>query len=505
MEIERDTQPVSRSSLYILMFLWSSVSGVLVSSFVSISPLFSIFLIALSGAIFVGEKIHNKSISKEVICMILVLFAFGIGAFRYAVKDFHEVLLPSKEGTVVSEPEHRDADTRFVFKADNSEKVLVSTEMYSHVAYGDRVSVQGKLEEPGPILEDTGRTFDYGAYLSKDDIYYTTSLAKVQIISTGNGNKLAAGLFKIKNSFTDKMKEILPEPESSLLAGLIVAGKQGLPKAILDEFKSAGVVHIVVLSGYNITVIAEFFLLLLAFLPLKRRMIVAALAIILFVIMTGATATVVRAAIMAMVVLLGKVIHRQYSASRTLLLAAVIMLFINPKILVFDPSFQLTFLAMLALIYVEPLVSAKLDKMVLIATSPMHVREQAIPSWITSLLSTTIATQLTVLPYLLYSVGSVSIVSLVSNICILVFVPFTMLVGFIATTVAFISPILAWPATFVTHLLLAWILGVAHVLGNLSWASIKISHFNLWLTLVCYVVMIFIVMRSRNSLQHSAS
>ncbi|MDB5194216.1 MAG: hypothetical protein JWN50_230, partial [Parcubacteria group bacterium] len=414
MEIERDIRPASRSSRYILTFLWSFAFGVLLSSFVPVSPVISLSFIFLAGAIYLAEKVYRKEVPTEIIFIIIALTAFGLGAFRYAIKDFHDLQSPSEIGMVASEPEHRDTDTRFVFEGENGEKVLVSTDMYSHVQYGDEVKVSGKLERPGVIVdEETGRSFDYGAYLSKDDIYYTMSFAKVGILAgpTSADSRSAPGksrpmsvrlvsiLLRIKNAFVGKMKQILPEPESSLLAGLIVAGKQALPSAILDDFKKAGVVHIVVLSGYNITVVAEFFLAMLAFLPLRRRAIVSALAIALFVLMTGATATVVRAGIMAMIVLLGKVIHRKYSAPRTLLLAAVLMLMENPKLLVFDPSFQLTFLAMLALIYVEPIVSARLTKLAFV-----------------SLLSTTIATQLTVLPYLLYSVGSVSIVSLLSNI-----------------------------------------------------------------------------------------
>ncbi len=485
-DLVKDTKPASRLSSYILTFLWSFIFGILVSSFINVSPLISVSSIFLSVIIFVAEKIHKKVVSKEVIFVVLVLLSFGLGSLCYAVKDFHELKIPTDTGIVADEPEHRDTDTRFIFQADNGEKVLVSTDMYSHVEYGDRVRVKGKLERPGIILEDDGRSFDYAKFLSKSDIYYTMSFTKVEIISSGNGNKVLALLLHIKNSFVGKMKQILPEPESSLLAGLIVAGKQALPSAVLDEFKRAGVVHIVVLSGYNITVVAEFFLALLAFLPLRKRAIISAVAIILFVIMTGATATVVRAGIMALVVLLGKVMHRTYSAPRTLLFAGALMLVENPKLLVFDPSFELTFLAMIALIYVEPVVSVRLS----FITEKYGLK---------TLLATTLATQITVLPFLLYSVGNVSVVSLLSNILILVFVPFTMLVGFVATLLAFIHPYIALPFTFASHILLAWILGVAHFLGNLSFSIIKISHVSLWLTLVLYAGLITIVWRLRNS------
>jgi competence protein ComEC len=509
-DLAPDTKRASLQNNYrnefILVFLWSFVIAILVSSFINISPLISVSFIALSGAIFVAEKVHKKFVTKEIIFIVLTLLSFGLGSLRYAIKDFHELQKPTDAGYVVDEPEHRDTDTRFIFQSNNGERVLVSTDMYSHVEYGDTVSVKGKLERPGVIVENDGRSFDYAAYLSKDDIYYTMSFAKVSqfdekassALGQASGKsrpilfRLTGILIQIKNSLVSKMKQILPEPESSLLAGLIVSGKQALPSAVLDEFKRAGVVHIVVLSGYNITIVAEFFLALLGFLSLRRRAVVSSIAIILFVLMTGATATVVRAGIMALIVLLGKVIHRQHSVSRTLLLAGALMLLENPKLLVFDPSFELTFLAMLALVYVEPVVSSKLS----FITEKYGLK---------TLLATTIATQATVLPFLLYSVGNVSIVSLLSNVLILVFVPFTMLIGFIAVLIAFVSSSLALPLTFITHLLLAWILGVASVLGNLSFASIKISHFPMWLTLMLYAGLGFILWRLRQPVQERNS
>jgi len=478
--------------------LWSFISGVLVSSLAQITPVFCVFLILLAGVIFVIEKVRAPRgasaawgmISHEATLIVVALLCFGMGALRYDIKDFHEPLTPSGEGIVASEPEHRDADTRFVYQADNGKRALVSTDMYSHVEYGDQVSVSCKFKKPEIIAEDNGVVFNYPQFLSKDDIYYTCSFAKVEILAdsvsvdsrsaSGQSLELASRLvsilLKIKSSFVQKMKAFLPEPESSLLAGLIVAGKDVLPKSVLQDFQNAGVVHIVVLSGYNITVVAEFFLVILGLLSisLRKRTVFAMLGILLFVLMAGASASIVRAAIMALVVLLGKVIHRSYSAPRALLLAAALMILWNPKILVFDPSFHLSFLAMLALIYVEPLIKPHLG----FITEKHELR---------ALVATTIATQLTVLPYLLYTQGSVSIVSLVSNILILGFVPITMLIGFLATLLAFVSRFLAWPLGFIAHILLAWILGVARTLGNLSWASVHTS-ISLSVTIFLYIV-----------------
>ena len=471
----------------IFVFIFGFVSGVLVSSLVFVSPLLSIMMVLLGVAILIVERISKGKLEKEALFLSLALLSFGLGALRYSIKDFHEPLVPVSTGIVTSEPEQRENTTRFVFQADNGEKVLVNTDLYSPVQYGDRVQVEGKLEEPG-IIEDEngGQPFDYGAYLSKDDIYYTLSFAEVEVLSSGHGNPVKRILFEIKRSFVRKTKEVLAEPYASLLSGLIVSGREAMPKDILEEFRRAGVIHIVVLSGYNITIIAEFIK------TVFRSSAFSVVGIILFVIMTGAQATVVRAALMVLAVIFAKMFRRKFSAPRALLVAAFLMLIQNPKILVFDPSFQLSFLATSALIFVSPLLERYL--------------KWCPEKWgLRSTLATTLATQTIVLPYLIYSMGNFSLVSLPANMLILLIIPATMLVGFIATLVAYISPIIALPFSYVAHLLLAWILGVSHYLGNLSFALFPIPLFPLWGVSVLYLLIIIFVWRSRNFVPHSAN
>lgn len=470
----------------IFVFIFGFISGILVSSFVFVAPLVSVFIIIVGSVVLIAEKVRQKSIGKEILFLSLALLSFGLGVLRYSIKDFHEPLVPTATGIVVSEPEYRDADTRFVFKANNGEKVLVSTDLYSAVAYGDEVEVAGKLKEPGVIAGDDGRNFDYAKYLSKDEIYHTMSFAKVSIISHGHGNPVRRILLKIKNSFVTKTKEILAEPYASLLSGLIVSGKEAMPKDILEEFRRAGVIHIVVLSGYNITIIAEFIR------TVFRSATLSIIGVIFFVIMTGAQATVVRAALMVLAVMLAKMFRRKFSAPRALLVTAFLMLIENPKILVFDPSFQLSFLATSALIFVSPIFER-------------HLKWCPERWGLRIILAATLATQTVVLPYLVYTMGIFSLVSLPANMLILLFVPTTMLVGFVATLVAFLSSVLALPFAYPAHLLLAWILGVSGTLGNLSFASVTIPPVSIWLVVLIYLTMIIFVRRSRSSVPHSAN
>lgn len=485
----------------ILVFILGFTLSILFSSFVSISYLLGWLFLIVATAVVISEKIWRKHISKEVLFISIFLFSVGSGIIRYSIKDFHEPIIPSPIGVVVSEPEQRENTTRFVLKTENGEKVLVNTDLYSHVQYGDKVEVSGKFEKPR-VIEDgnNGRLFDYGKYLAKDDIYNILNFAEVKIISGGNGNPIKQVLFKVKRVFVSKIKDVFSEPYSSLLSGLVVSGREAMPKDIIEEFRRAGIVHIVVLSGYNITIIAEFIRRLFQNIFIFARVQavsqlasgVSILAIISFVLMTGAEATVVRAALMVLTIIVAKMFGRNYSAPRALLIAAFLMLVENPKILVFDPSFQLSFLATLALIYVLPII----EKYLSILPEKFGIR---------TITATTLATQITVLPLLIYSMGEVSLIALPVNLLVLFVIPLTMLLGFLATVVAFVSTILALPLSYATHLLLAWILWVSSTLGNLTFSSISVPPVSFWIIILLYLAIFIFVWRKRNYLQHSAN
>lgn len=426
------------ATLNIFIFIWSFVIAVFISSFFFIPPLISVFIILIGVATLVA--------GKESLFISVALISFGLGILRYDIKDFRESATPSVAGFVINEPEQRENTTRFVFKSDNNEKVLVNTDLYSSVAYGDKVKINGNFKEPGVIDDGIGRPFNYAKYLAKDDIYFVMNFAKVEIISSGHGSRIKSALISLKRSFVENIRKILKEPESSLLAGLLVAGKGLLPKNVLEEFQRAGIIHVVVLSGFNITIIAEFL----------RKWLgppAAIAGIILFVIMTGGEATVVRAAIMVLVVFGARLLRRPYSAPRALVSAGFLMVLHNPKILVFDASFQLSFLATCGLIYIVPKVQKYLK-------------------W--EVLATTIGTQLAVLPLLIYLMREISIVSLPANVLVLPFIPYVMFAGFFATLIAYISAIIATPLTYFAHIILAWILFVAHFFGSLPFATIAV-------------------------------
>jgi len=384
-------------------------------------------------------------------------------------------------GVIIDEPDERESNTKLLIRVSEydgeelAEKVLVVAPVYPRFSYGDVVSVTGELSKPTGFVGDDGDYFDYARYLQKDDIYYQIIFPTVTLIESGKGNPVKRILFSVKRALLESISQVIPEPQSSLLGGLVVGAKRSLGEQLLEDFRATGIIHIVVLSGYNVTIVAEFIMRVLAFLPALISLSVGALSIIFFAILTGASATIVRASIMALLVLLARATGRTYAIMRALFVAGFLMVLQNPKILLSDASFQLSFLATLGLILLAP----RIEKYFGWVPSRFQLREFA---------TATIATQIFVLPLLLYLVGQLSIVALPVNLLVLVFVPITMLLGFITGVTGLLFPLLALPFAYVTYGLLSYQLTVVELFAKLPFASVEIKSFPLWAMLLIYAL-----------------
>ena len=396
------------------------------------------------------------------------------------------------EGIITGEPDRRENSTRLVVGVEAVQgaegkmesvsreqvRVLITSERYSAWEYGDKIKISGKLEKPENFTSSTGREFDYVSYLAKDNIAYQMLYPKLTLLAHSQAGFISQKLFEIKHAFTRGIESVIGEPESALLAGLLLGAKHSLGKDILEDFRRAGVIHIVVLSGYNITIVSDFIMRLLGFLPRAFGFTLGGLGIVMFALMTGGAASTVRASTMAFLVLVAKATGRNYMASRALFVTAFGMVMWNPHILLSDPSFQLSFMATFGLIYVSPIVEEKFSPLLSrFIPEKFHIRELAL---------STLSTQIFLLPLLLYQTGMFSLVALPANLLILGAIPFTMLMGFVTGVLSFISTTLALPFAFVANFLLAYIIAAAKFFSRLPFSVFTLNSFPFWLVVVIY-------------------
>ena len=379
------------------------------------------------------------------------------------------------EGVVVDESDVRDYNTRVVVELDGYDvRVLVRVPHAPHYNYGDRLRLSGTLVLPEGFVGDTGRYFDYRNFLLVDRIRYIMVYPDTELVATGQGTWLKTRLFTAKAAMIDRLQQLYGEPQVSLLGGLLVGAKSAMGQDLLDDFRDTGVIHIVVLSGFNITIIIWFFMLILTPLGERPAALVGFVGIVCFTLLTGAGATVVRASLMASFAILARITGNYAATLRMLCIAGLCMLVYQPMLLLYSPSFQLSFLATLGLILLVPHVTPWLSWMPNHPAAPLR-----------ELLSATIATQIMVTPLLLWMMGTFPTYSLFANFLILATVPYVMATGFASLVLSLVSPLLAWPVVGVTHYILSYELAVVDFFAHLPAAAFTIPPFPFeWVVLV---------------------
>ncbi|MDO8493662.1 MAG: ComEC/Rec2 family competence protein [bacterium] len=470
-------------------FFGGLLSGIFFRSFIDLGVSFAIFLALLSITLFFTWKLSSQVGSRRGVFVPVFLFALALGILRFDIADTRDILVILErldgqvikiEGVMIDEPKEKDKNTTLIVEAiieGQHFNILVLTKPYFKYNYGDKISIFGRLEEVKNFTED----FDYVAYLAKDEIYYQFLNPKISLISKGNGTYLQEKLFEFKNSFLENINLVISEPEASLMGGLILGAKSSLDKDLTNDFKRAGLIHIVALSGYNVTVVADNLMRLIWFLPLVARLLVGTIAITLFALMTGGGSTVVRASLMVLLAMLARATGRIYLVGSALLVAATLMILYDPKILVFDISFQLSFLATAGLIFFTPI----LEKYLKFITDRFYLRE---------MLVSTLSAQLAVWPFILYKMGNFSLVSIPANLLVGPVVPYTMFLGFVTGLAGYISYYLSLLFSPIAYFLLLYIVKVTEFFSSLSFASIIIAFFPLSLTIIIYVAYLITVL-----------
>ena len=480
--------------MQIAIFYTAAVSffgGVFVTSFYILSLPTITWLLCIGAAIFLlfRRQGETKEAGRILLYGSLTVLFFALGALRIEIAqwNFSQSELSDKvgqtisvEGVVVAEPDKRERVTYLTVET-GGEKILVGVDAFKTVSYGDVLAISGLLQVPESFETELGRTFHYETYLKAKGIQYQMSFAEIQVLEAGQGNLLIKTLLTVKQSFIKQIEWYLTEPAAGLGEGLLLGVKQGLGEELEAAFRKTGIIHIVVLSGYNIMLVVIFVMTILGyFLTKKKQVFFGIIAIVAFAIMVGLSATVVRASIMAVLLLLTQVTNRTYLVVRGLILAGLIMVLHNPFLLAYDVGFQLSFLATLGLIYITPHFAIYCQRV----TNFVGVR---------SFLVATLGTQIAVLPLLLYQIGELSIVSVLVNVLVLPMVPVAMLLTFGVGVAGYISTTVATLISYPAFVSLSYIIKLAELFAQLPFASVVVPAFPFAVVAILYAFMVYVL------------
>lgn len=391
-----------------------------------------------------------------------LLFAV-LGAARYVVAiptfDEHHVATYTDtrdvvlEGIVAGEPDVRDRSTNLRVAArrlqvdgawrDVKGTVLVQAGRYPTRQYGDILRISGDLATP-PEFE----SFSYKDYLARQGVYTMMRRPRIVQVGQGEGNPVLAGIYALKVRAQTVIAAIFPEPEASLLTGILLGVERGIPEDVLEAFSKTNTTHIIAISGFNITILAGIFALVFGRLLGRRRATPAVIAgIVLYTILVGGSAAVVRAALMGILYVIAIHYGRQSDALISLVAAAVVMTLLNPHTL-WDVGFQLSFAATLGLILIVPLLEEAFEAG--LARFIDKGRARTAVALLNEALIVTLAAQIATIPIMVYYFHKISAVGLLANLLILPVQPAVMILGGVAALAGLMAlplgQVLAWAA-----------------------------------------------------------
>ncbi len=408
--------------------------------------------------------------------ILILCFALGVWVYERVetkqaeneLKNFYGQKLTFK-AKIVADPELRSSRMHVVVQPElvSEGRVLLILQEKKDVRYADVLLVEGKLERP-----ENFDNFHYEEFLAKDEIYAfmrePVLEAQERKAYEHQGEKAMAAIFLLKATFRETLETYLSSSHSSLMIEMLLGDKDVMSKELAQGLNATGLRHIIAISGMHIALLTMYIMPLLIFAGLWRQQAfyVTLLLTIFYVVLTGLQASAMRAGIMAGMFLLGQHISRQYAALRALIFVAAGMLLFNPFLLTRDIGFELSFLAVLGMILLAPLL--------------LSFMPQKMPT--RQLIAITFAAQVFTFPLLIWNFGQISLVTIVSNILVVPVVPLLMGLGFLLMAIGTIIPFFAFLLSFPVALLTEYIMWVVRVLSTLPFAVMQTENISfVWL------------------------
>lgn len=494
------------TQLPLMWFSLAFLGGIVLASVVLLSvwvwisiTVFAIFLLVISQIL---TPRLPASFPLHPFAFIL-LTGLCLGAVRYQMSvpkfdAFHIAFYNDREydllitGTLAEPPDYRDNYTNLrltVTGVDTGDReVPVSGLILARVSnnqvfhYGDILRLRGKLKTP-PENED----FSYRDYLAAQHIHSYMSSAEVTILPGNGGNPFSTTLYALKDKALTNIYRLFPDPESSLMAGILLGVDTGLTDDLQQAFKDTGTAHIIAISGFNISIIAGLFVTFFSkFLGPRRGAVLAILGIAFYTILVGADAAVVRAALMGGLALFAKQVGRRQFALNTLLAVALLMCLWNP-LYVWDVGFQLSFFATLGLIlYADPF--SQFANRIIIKYFPASAAEKSAELF-SEFVLLTLAAQVTTIPIMAYHFQRISLVSFIANPFILPPQPAVMILGGLAVLLSLIWLPLGQIAAWVAWPFVVYTIRMVELFDRVPHGTIFLGKLSVWFVIAIYAVL----------------
>ncbi len=407
-----------------------------ISSFATEMIVAALVLVAIHTGIILVGKFWKRELHVEDMQLSLYIFLFSFGIIVGALRvQFVEEKNPyvceascTFDATIISSPETKDTYQVFTVRPVEAERatydVQIRAPLYPRFKIGETLHIGGKAILPNVIMPHDGeKSFDYVSYLHTKSIGSEMMFPNIEVLDS-EAHSVQEYLGRWKEDLVARLGLYVSSPASTLASGMLF-GDSSMSKELTQTFRTSGLSHIVVLSGFNIAIVITSILFVFMFVPLVMRIALASFFVVMFVMMVGGEASVMRATAMAFIGLLATLLGRAYVARQALIISFLAIILYEPQALRADASLHLSFLATAGIVY----ASLPLEKM---------LQKYMKNKYMLSLFTTTLAAYFATLPYVMYTFGTVSLYALIANILVLPLIPITMLLSFIVVCMSYL-------------------------------------------------------------------
>ncbi|AIS52155.1 ComE operon protein 3 [Thermoanaerobacter kivui] len=420
-------------------------------------PFVFLFLLAISVAISLGLYIKKKNASLP----LLISFVFVGVILGGSAINFPNPYLKLQDKFVTIKGTVEDVKiyeeyAKYTVKPTKTPKILVTQYGGKYPSDGDVVSIRGIVSIPKRATNPGG--FDYKLFLKKKGIYAVMKVQghAVDIIGKGNLNFIEKAVHAAKQKIESNYINSMPERDAKFVISVLLGDKL-VDDETLGQFRTAGISHIICVSGMHVAIITGFILYILSLFNIRRYKVPIIITVLTFyAILTGANPPVIRAVLMASIALIGTTYGKKHNSINSLSFAAFVILIFNPLML-WDVGFQLSFVATLAILYFYKPIQEKLSML-----NPK----------IRDLVALTLSAQIGTIPFTMYYFHYISIISLLSNIVIVPLADIAVVLGFLSAVTGLIFHHLSYFINYINIPVVEAILYITKLFDSLPYASI---------------------------------
>lgn len=399
------------------------------------------------------------------------------------------------EGQIISIPNSNTPDkTKFFLKADkiNGKEVTGKTLVtftgndFSNLQIGDNYEFLGKLRTP--FKAGNPSQFDYGKYLRNFDTFTVFYTDNAKLL---NGRltlkwKFYQNLNKLRNKIINVHAKYLKSPNLEILGG-IVFGDDAVapPDYIKASFVNSGLLHILAASGMNVAFIYGFWVFFMRRIraPFKLTVLTGMGVVIIYTFMTGLGASVIRAALMLLFILAGKLIDRDAHTVSLLAFVAMLMLIYNPAF-INDVGFQLSFIVTFGILTTANVIFEK-------------YKESKIPDWLIGAILIPVISQIWVAPIQMFYFNTFSTYSVLANVLSMPFLSVISFGGFISSIIAILTPFtdkICMLSDIILNFILNILVFISDFFAGLPHSLLTTTHPNIFQLFIYYGIVLFVTM-----------